>query len=324
MTVAESDRDSPGRWLARAALLASLLVIAVSFLGPYLPVADIASNFIGHAIGVAIAALLALYARGREILVLLFGAVATYGAHGLAARLAETPMVLVDQQAAAIAGQPLKIVSLNTWHKNKTPSQITDLLLHEDPDVAVLVEFGPDKADVLRQLAARYPYQLNCSGEWSCSIALLSRFPIVHFTEGWRRIDHGSPRISADIDIGGRIVTVIAAHPLNPTDGAWQAMTEMEGLARLAREAAAKHPVIIAGDFNATPWSYAFRAFSRESGLTHMGPFIPSFPAGPKGMPQLAIDHMFGSREIVFRSVRLGPDTGSDHRPLIAEVTVTP
>ena len=323
MEVAARKRVSPGRWIARTCFWAAIAFIGVTFLGPYWPLADVASNFIGHAIGIALAALIALYARGREIAILLLGAVATYAAHGLAARLAETPIQLVDPARNAPVGTPLKILSLNTWHENRTPKRIVDLLQHEAPDVAVLVEFGPDKADILRQLSESFPYRLNCAGGWACSTVLLSRYPIVRFSEGWRRLDGGAPRIEAAIDVGGRIVTIITAHPLDPLHGPTAALHEMEDLANRARDAATNGPVIVAGDFNATPWSYAFRAFWRNSRLNHMGPFIPSFPAGPKGMPQLAIDHMFGSREIVFRSIRLGGDTGSDHRPLIAEVTVT-
>jgi len=78
--------------------------------------------------------------------------------------------------------------------------------------------------------------------------------------------------------------------------------------------------VVVVGSFSATPWTSAFSSFEQASGLVHMGRFLPSYPSGNGGLPQLAIDHMFASPGIRFEEAWLGPDVGSDHRPLFARV----
>jgi endonuclease/exonuclease/phosphatase (EEP) superfamily protein YafD len=103
---------------------------------------------------------------------------------------------------------------------------------------------------------------------------------------------------------------------MRPIDEPAEHMTEIRGVASLARST--PDPVLVAGDFNATWWSHSFRVFEEESGLTHMGRFLPSWPAEARGLPQLDIDHLWVSRSLTTEEVHLGPNIGSDHRPLVA------
>ena len=83
-------------------------------------------------------------------------------------------------------------------------------------------------------------------------------------------------------------------------------------------------PVIVAGDFNTTPWSPHFRDLLATTGLRDAGTgrgWLPTWPGrlGPAGIP---IDHVLVRGEVAVTGLRRGPDVGSDHYPLIADLRV--
>lgn len=83
-------------------------------------------------------------------------------------------------------------------------------------------------------------------------------------------------------------------------------------------------PAIVAGDFNATADSSLFDPLRER--------FLVGFErAGrgygytwPAGLPGIRIDHVLASPDWEFTDAVVGPDLGSDHRPVIAEVVLTP
>ena len=85
-----------------------------------------------------------------------------------------------------------------------------------------------------------------------------------------------------------------------------------------------RHPVMLLGDLNASPWSYPFRRLLRDTGLLNsmrgwgVQPTWPA-PLGPLGIP---IDHVLHSEEIRITRRSTGPWIGSDHLPLIIEFAI--
>ena len=99
---------------------------------------------------------------------------------------------------------------------------------------------------------------------------------------------------------------------------------ELDGIAAFA--GSRKEPLLVAGDFNVTPWSTHFRGAVARSGLGDCAQgsgFAPTWPAQflPLG---IRIDHCLASREWSRIDVRTGPSLGSDHRPLIADLNLAP
>ena len=109
-----------------------------------------------------------------------------------------------------------------------------------------------------------------------------------------------------------------ASVPLSPT---WRAARDsmFEDIARFARRTC--HPLIVAGDFNATPWNRSMRRLVRESPLRH----APGFwrPTWSNHVPLwmgIPIDHVLAATDCRVVDRRVGPDIGSDHRPVVAIV----
>jgi endonuclease/exonuclease/phosphatase (EEP) superfamily protein YafD len=77
-----------------------------------------------------------------------------------------------------------------------------------------------------------------------------------------------------------------------------------------------QQPVLLAGDLNATPWSTGMRALT--AGELRFGsrqsPWKPTWSVrSPFAIP---IDHALSTAPLLILERRVGPDLGSDHRPL--------
>jgi endonuclease/exonuclease/phosphatase (EEP) superfamily protein YafD len=75
-------------------------------------------------------------------------------------------------------------------------------------------------------------------------------------------------------------------------------------------------PLLLAGDFNLTPWSPFYSDFIRATGLVNAARGrLATWPAwlGPLGIP---IDHALLRGSLSLVRIASGPDLGSDHLPL--------
>ncbi len=309
-----------GRRFAWLVLAVSAGAIGLGLLGRYVPELDLIANARGHLIGLAIAALLALWLDYRPVLILTLGAFLTLATHSLIAQQSEFP--LVGSAQAASGSRPTSnsswtVLTLNTWHHHPDQDGLTDYLIGSGADVLVLTEFGPNKLGMLQVLETSYPYRKDCAGQWDCSIAVLSRHPFD--ASGQVAATEISPaRVWISFGAGKDRLTVLGTQLTDALRWPRLHRLQMADLAKVARGLDGQ--VLIAGDFNATPWAATYEDFVAATRLIPMGRFLPSYPAGGKGLPQLAIDHMFASNEITFQQVWLGPDVRSNHRPLLARI----
>jgi endonuclease/exonuclease/phosphatase (EEP) superfamily protein YafD len=80
-------------------------------------------------------------------------------------------------------------------------------------------------------------------------------------------------------------------------------------------------PVIVAGDFNSVSTGRIGRQVKGDIGL-HPAPGYPG--TWPDDLPAplgMTIDQVYASPDLAFVSRRLGRPSGSDHRPVVTEVT---
>jgi endonuclease/exonuclease/phosphatase (EEP) superfamily protein YafD len=85
--------------------------------------------------------------------------------------------------------------------------------------------------------------------------------------------------------------------------------------------------LIVAGDFNLTPWSFALRRGDARLGLRRLSRALATWPAGPVyagvalPFPVLPIDHVYAGRAWRVVSLKRGPRLGSDHYPVVVVLT---
>lgn len=124
---------------------------------------------------------------------------------------------------------------------------------------------------------------------------------------------------------GGREVSVLAVHPLAPVTELSAGLRDAQ--LRFAGEWAARQtgPTVVTGDFNAGPWSHAFRRLLDEGRLrdSQRGFGLqPTFPASSNLAFRIPIDHLLVSDGVWVVDRRLGPPLGSDHFPLIVDLAI--
>lgn len=231
---------------------------------------------------------------------------------------AGTHGVLAAETAPGCSGAPLVVVTANVEFTNRETGRLRDWLALQQPDVVVLQEVTPAWAAALAQLA-EYPYLRLLPRSDPYGIALLSRWPF----ESIEPVDlagDGIPSLEAVVRVHDRPVHVLGLHtrwPITP------------GLARLrdrALEQAAQRahasalPTLAAGDLNLTPDSPVYAHLLQHSGLRDVLAGQGWHPTWMVGFWPLAlrIDHQLASQSLCIEQVQVGPDIGSDHRPLIA------
>lgn len=222
--------------------------------------------------------------------------------------------------AASPHGAAISLITYNV-HFSLKPSPWTRKWLDTRPaDIIALQEVSRPLAEELRQPSAAYPFRvvLDSGGDGIAGVALLSSVPILEHRL-FRPADDAWPTLIARLAYGngrdGWIVVLHARNPITPFGNALRGML-FETLA--GPLAGLEGPVVVGGDFNATPYTPALRTFVRTAGLTSACHFQGSYPASARGLG-LPIDH------VLFRNARItglgtGRWLGSDHRALKAEL----
>ncbi|MGH8260435.1 MAG: endonuclease/exonuclease/phosphatase family protein [Steroidobacteraceae bacterium] len=247
-----------------------------------------------------------------------------------AAPVLAPPHLVQRAVAGTVAREPLRIASINVLFHNTHYGRVIAFLQRARPDAAVLVEITPRWRDALAApLRGELPYQFYAAG-WprqagrdvdSHGTLLLSRWPIEHVVP-IAMGPHADPTVVAALDIRGRTLHLIGVHPSWPIGPAVSAERnrELRRLAALARSTPA--PIVMAGDFNVTPFSPYFRTFVAASGLRWAAQGAGWQPTWPTFLPPggIQIDHAFVSPAIAVRRFARGPGIGSDHRPILVDL----
>jgi len=228
------------------------------------------------------------------------------------------------QAAASLPAAAIRVTTINAYWTNRNAAAMVDYVEEADPDILVLQEADrPWQAELLR-IGARFPHAVPENWRKAKDVVLFSRFPI---TDSGRRFADGRDFAyqTADLDIGGRSVTVVAIHTPSPgrADHSHRRNRYFAEIARYAERA--DHPMIVAGDFNSTVWSPHFADMITASGLKNAADGRGWRPTWPSWLPRgagIPIDHILLSDEFTVQTLTVGPKIGSDHFPLTADLAL--
>lgn len=306
------------RWALAALALACAMAIVAGFFGDHVAAFDSVGHFRAH---LSVAALLA----GSAALIVGPAIPRLAGAAALAAALAGfvtvAPYVLPDSTpmaADSVESRPAyRLLQMNLRYDVAEPAEAIRRIAAEAPDVVTLQETGRDWQARLETLSATYPHQFYCSGPFAQgNVAILSKRPFLDET-GYCDVENGFA--ARRIDFNGTVATIVSQHLQWPWPfGHWRQLDELQETLGLLRG-----PVLIAGDFNATPWSAALATYAAASGTTPMTGIgftwllraLPGTLAPYIGLP---IDHVLATPGIVIRRLGTLAPTASDHLPIAA------
>jgi len=231
--------------------------------------------------------------------------------------LAAPAFVLTAKEAEA-ARPELTVVVLNVWGDKAQPERVEAFLRRQRADIVLLLEADAPIAPMLDRLEELYPHRVGCIENHLCRMALLSRRDMGEAYAS-PRTDAGPPSIVAQFDLDGSAFTFYGVHVARPFRGDWQ----RRDLDRLTGALdAVQGPVLLAGDFNATPWSWALTRFALKTGMLRGRTLGATWPVAPPLFPQFLIDHVMARGGIRIVDVKSGPEVGSDHLPTIAGISL--
>jgi endonuclease/exonuclease/phosphatase (EEP) superfamily protein YafD len=272
------------------------------------------------AVAAWVPALVALTARRW-----LVGAFALVAAAMLAVCVA--PRALPDADRGPADGVRLTVMTANLFVGAADPRAVVELVREHDVAVLAVQEFTPRSRQELTAagLDALLPFQALADERGTTGSGLYSRFPMT--AQGSQRNQGGNLQAYATIAPPGAVpVAVESAHPLAP----YATTVLAEWRDDLAAEPAPGPdgpPRILLGDFNSTLDHAPVRALIargyRDAADAVGKGLLPTWgPYGGQPVPPVTLDHVLADRRIGVRDVQVRGVAGSDHRSVLATLTV--
>ena len=321
--------SKPASHLFRVVVLLSLLAIAAALTFGYLgwlhPAFDSFSHFRVHLAVLLLAGVPVLWLmryRPEALFALAFGLTALIQTTGMPA-LPGTTTVSASRNVEGASAAVYRLLHMNLRYDNESPQAIS-LIGELRPDVVTLNEVSQQWLSRLGALRGNYPYGVICeSPKHIGGVAILSRRPLVEGSESVCG-DNGS-FAHVQLDIGGRAVEVATLHlgwPW-PFEQPWQ-VKRVQPLLRQVGSTA-----IIAGDFNAVPWSNTARQVEAAGGghiLRGIGPTwltarLPDWLRAHVGLP---IDNLIAKGGAIPLEFGTVGDSGADHLPVMLDFLLLP
>ncbi|HUS56183.1 MAG TPA: endonuclease/exonuclease/phosphatase family protein [Thermohalobaculum sp.] len=240
------------------------------------------------------------------------------------------PIVSPAQRSGAFGSggdRTLSVLYANLWNHNSDPLALAAALSAADADILITSETTGDVADGIGGPRKHYPFwQAGRVGEATLRTAIWSKYPLLG---GQLYLNNNvAPTAASTIaDLGGGLhLGLIGAHFSRANEGLRQVQTDALGpmAAQLAR------PMIIAGDFNAPPWSWVVTRALEVTGTRIVGGHRITWkgeyptPFGPIPAPWgHQIDHILLSEKIIVESIETLELPGSDHRGLFVRLRIS-
>lgn len=212
----------------------------------------------------------------------------------------------------------IHVASFNVLVSNQRYEDTLTWVRATDPDCIYFSETTDTWASALASLSDAYPHSI----EEGSGFAFYSKFPITRH-EIVACSDMNFPLLIAHLDTPHGEVVFFGIHPLPPLSKPWaHALDEtMEILAAQVTQESER--VIVVGDFNMTRWSH----MSKQ--LEQVGLLDASYGKSPgttwmRTIPLLTIPIdriLFRGTKMNCQQFIIGPDLGSDHRPVHAEIS---
>ena len=212
--------------------------------------------------------------------------------------------------------------------RSRATAGLVELALRVHPEILVVAEAEEESRALFERLKDVYPsVYWEPGNEKRSGLAVFSTFHEIDRAD-LDLVRGKSYQLAMRLDIGApQPLYVLGLHAHAPmSEFGFERRTEL--LEKSAPILANESPYrIAAGDLNTPMWSRDFHAFLTNAGLQDpragaglMSSFIPLGP----WLPITPIDHILPGPKLRIVTFQSGPDIGSDHLPVLAELSVEP
>lgn len=249
---------------------------------------------------------------------------AAAGVGGLAAlllALAVWPQWFPEASKPDTGAAVVRLYSANLYYLNNDTARIRRSVEAADADIVVLIELASDPALRIDEVLAGYPYRaasmrLDQTRGPSRSV-IASRWPLTVRDDP----PDGLHAVAATARTPLGPIHVVGVHLTRPWpfQHSWGQISQTMALDALVEEL--DGPVVVAGDFNSVSSGRIGRQVRRDIGLRPAPGFPGTWPTDLPSALGITIDQVYASPDLAFVSRRLAQPTGSDHRPVVTEIT---
>jgi len=225
-------------------------------------------------------------------------------------------------EAVAVPGMaPLKVLTVNVSYRQFKERRLLEIVREANPDILVVQELTPHAESVLAGIDTEFPYYRKFPADGAYGIGLWSKLEL----ESGSTIALGRlPAIEARVRGPSGTFTVIGVHLSAPMTQRRAAARNQQLTELATRAAAVQGPLIVAGDFNTTPYSPYFADWLEAAGVTDSRrgrTLSTSWPTMLRwaGIP---IDHVAVNDGFSILSHRRLPNFESDHFGALVEVAL--
>jgi endonuclease/exonuclease/phosphatase (EEP) superfamily protein YafD len=232
------------------------------------------------------------------------------------------PYYKKPESTVAASKNKLRLFHANVFEKSRDYQAVLDRVNEADADVVVLQELTQEWSKQTEILKNSYAYVEIAPRSSGAGMGVFSRYPL----EDVQVLTLDSTThvaILAKIKVNETALTLLSLHPTTPitVEKFRNRNQQFQEAAKLIRPIAG--PRVLVGDLNTTMWSPYFRQLLADAGLRDARLGFGLGTTWPEPYPpflRIAIDHCLVSNEVGVESMRVGPRTGSDHRPLIIDL----
>ncbi|MDG2123449.1 MAG: endonuclease/exonuclease/phosphatase family protein, partial [Verrucomicrobiales bacterium] len=224
----------------------------------------------------------------------------------------------------------VKIALINVLVSNEEKMEVRGYLKGVDADVVVLLEVNDEWTRELKLFAESYPNSIVEARDDPMGIWVLSKLPTVgeEVQPALRHEPGGLPSVLVDLDVGGVMpLRLLATHPLPPMGREMAAKrdAQLSWCVDMAVDAK-RRPFVLVGDLNVTPFSPKFKRLVEVGGLADhrvgWGEGMTETWLPGDVMMGLSLDHLLTRGGIRVKEWAVGPNVGSDHRPVVVTLEV--
>ena len=222
----------------------------------------------------------------------------------------------------------IRIMSHNVLTGNRSYAAVKKQFAEIDPDVLVVVEYDHQWHLELQSLIddGTYPHSVRAPRWHGFGIAIFSKLPLTNKQTFQLTPDiTDAPMVMADLLIGQQNFRVAGLHAFSPTTTQRMSLRNQQIAEAVEILNKSKTPTMVMGDFNCVPWSPFLDDFQNagyrdsRSGFGYQGTWCARY-RWPALIP---IDHAFVSPTVHVHDRFVGDNAGSDHYPIIIEVSLS-
>ncbi len=306
--------------VAAVPAVALAVVTVAAFFGRFFWLLDVSANFRPqYLVGLLVLGVVLMMGKWR-------GTAAVALAAAALNLIVVLPLFVGSPGEAPPAAPTLRVMTFNLFSPNEQYGEVIDLIREQSPDIVLLHEASRPWELAMDPLGESYRIIRPRSDDLTFGTLVLVKGQLLEWESyGFATADPRAVELTFVPEEWDSMVEVLSIHPLAPTDAERARLRDSQLLfaADWARDR--EGAFLVAGDLNATPWSWVFRNLEGSTDLSNTGigfGIQATYPATRNPLTRIPIDHVLASSALVVRARTLGPAVGSDHLPLIVDLAL--